>query len=137
MAEIFNATGYLPPIVSTDGKVVTFGVIDEAGNRLGISLPSPVNAQLIADLQNADAKAKDLFLGVPQEKGGGAAVRRTVRQPRTLAIQRDELSGSILLLIDDRLPTEMVFQMPPGSETQLGQAILPLLRQPASTPPKQ
>lgn len=129
MAEIFNATGYLPPMVSDGGKIVTFGVIDETGNRLDISLPSPLNAQLIADLQNADAKARDLFLGIAQEKGSGAAVRRTVREPETVTAFRDELSGSFLIVFDDRLPTGMTFQMPPGAEVRLAQILLPLLRQ--------
>ncbi len=135
MPEIFNATGYRPPAVSADDKTVTIKVIDAKGKGLGIALPSPVNAQLISDLQNADAKARDLFLGVGQAKGNGAAVRRTVRRPEIVTIQRDQLSGSLLLVFDDRLPTEMTFQMSPGSEVSLAQALLPLLREgpPSST----
>ena len=57
MDEVFDAAAYLPPEISDDGKTVTISVVDKAGKRpLAFSLPSPVNAQLIADLQNADAE---------------------------------------------------------------------------------
>ena len=129
MGEVFDASAYLPPEVSDDGKAVTISVVDKAGSILAFSLPSPVSAQLIADLQNADAKARDRFLGVEEEKEGGATLRRTARQPKTVTAFVDELSVSLFVVFDDRLPTEMTFQMPPGAEWHLAQALLRLLQQ--------
>ena len=137
MDEVFDAAAYLPPQISDDGKTVTISVVDKAGSALAFSLPSPVNAQLIADLQNADAEAKDRFLGIEGEKEGGATVRRTVRQPKTVTPIVEGLTESFFLVFDDRLPTEMTFQMPPGAEWHLAQALLPLLREKRPTPTKQ
>ena len=137
MAKIFKANAYLPPAVSRDGKTVTLGFVDQVNRRIGVTLPSPVNAQLIADLQNADALARDRFLGTSGENAVGGATRRTVRQPNKSTAIRDAISGHLLLVMDDGLPTEMTFQIPLGPAETLAQEILRLARLDEPTPTKQ
>jgi len=127
-SETSEAINFLPTTVSDDGMHVTVNFVTDAGELRSMRMPSPLNAMLIADLQNADAKAKDIYRGENRESASGM-LRLTVRQPKTIAATRNALDDSVVIVFDQGLPTEMAFQLPPSGDLRLAQVLLEQMKQ--------
>jgi hypothetical protein len=119
---------HLPTDVSKDGKTVTMRLVGTHDERIEIVMRSPDNAALMRDLQNADALARDRFLGRDTASSGGLT-RLSAREPKTVSAIHDSMLGRPLIVFDHGLPTEMTYMFPKGAEAQLAQAILKLFRE--------
>jgi len=135
MSKVFAPAKYLPPTVSADGKWVTLAFVGPEGEPFGFMLRSPDNAYLIADLQHADALARERYRGAPQE--AGSLVQMTVREPKTVAVTHEPLTGAVILVFDPGTETEMAFRLPAGGEYTLAERLLPSLRRGRETPTRQ
>jgi hypothetical protein len=110
MPKRFTAEDLLPATPSADGKHVTIRFMRASVVALEVTMPSPVAARLIESLHEADALARDRYLGVPER--AGELVRKTVRQPRTLHAQPDAIGAHLLLTLDEGRSTELTIQIP-------------------------
>jgi hypothetical protein len=126
--EEFEVSSFLPVDVRQDGTAMTLRLVGADGREISIRFAAPLSTQLAAALQQAAGEAADKLTGVPQQKGG--AMRLTVREPQTVQLFEDQLSGRLIQIFDQGKPTEMAYAMPASATTALAQQLLAILRTP-------